>query len=68
MDCGHGLHVWCHDLGMFSKVEGEGVACPPALGLHDIERDTAEQIFKSSPDADAVALDRLEVNCPGCFS
>ena len=34
---GVSLHVRCHDLGMFVKVQSEGITLPPAFSFDNLE-------------------------------
>ena len=59
-DC---LFIWGKDLHMFSEVQDEGIAGRTTLHLHDIERDTLQEIFDSGSNLDSMALQRLQASC-----
>ena len=50
-----GLHVWCHNSGMFKKIQTKGVALPPPFHFDNLKRDAPQQVLKCGADADAVS-------------
>ena len=60
MYCWYCLYVWCQYLCVFSQVKYECVTGPATFDLHDVERDTPQQVFQSRTDPDAMALKGLQ--------
>jgi len=60
-----GLHIRCHDLGMFLQVEEEGITGPAAFGLHYLKGDTLKKVFEGCLNSDAVALKRIHFQDAG---
>lgn len=49
------LYVGSEDDRMLSQVQDEGITAPAAHGLHSLEGNTPEEIFKHSPNVYAMA-------------
>jgi hypothetical protein len=67
MDHGRGLDIWGNYDHVFPEVQLEGVPCPVALSLHDIEGHPPQEIFEHGPNLNAVALQQFETGCLCCL-
>ena len=67
MNLGVVLHIGGQYLGVMCEVNGECIALPPALDLHDIERDSPKEVLEGGPDADAMPLEGIEAGSSGCL-
>ena len=67
MNLGVVLHIGGQYLGVMCEVNGECVALPPALDLHDIERDSLKEVLEGGPNVDAVPLEGIEASSSGCL-
>ena len=63
-----GLNVWGYDDCMFSEVKLEGISSPASFGLHDVEKDPMQEVFKCRPDPDSVPLQWPKAGHSRCAS
>ena len=54
------LYVWCDDDRVMSEVQGKEVAFPAAMYFDNIERESAEEVFKCRADTETGGFEVVE--------